>query len=75
MRYLDIYDPRPRIFELRRRCGFCIRTATRREQTEARVFHRIGVYSLKEPSDEAVFMGLARQQFHQRHNLGAIALG
>lgn len=45
MRILDCYDPRPRIFELRG-AGHAITTATRIEQTEAGVSHRIGVYFL-----------------------------
>jgi hypothetical protein len=45
MRALDVFDPRPRIFELRGE-GHAITTATRIEQTEAGVPHRIGVYFL-----------------------------
>ncbi|PYE23144.1 helix-turn-helix protein [Paraburkholderia silvatlantica] len=45
MRILDCYDPRPRIFELRG-AGHAITTATRIEQTESGVPHRIGVYFL-----------------------------
>ncbi|OLL29988.1 hypothetical protein BTH42_19385 [Burkholderia sp. SRS-W-2-2016] len=46
MRILDCYDPRPRIHELRHKHGAVITTATRIEQTESGVQHRIGVYSL-----------------------------
>lgn len=45
MRTLDVFDPRPRIFELRG-AGHAITTATRIEETEAGVPHRIGVYFL-----------------------------
>lgn len=47
MRYLDVYDPRPRIFELRHRHGHRIKTVMRAEQTEAGVLHRVGVYLLE----------------------------
>ena len=46
MRLLDVYDPRPRIHELRHKHGASISTATRIEQTESGVPHRIGVYFL-----------------------------
>lgn len=44
MRYLDIYDSRARIHELRNKHGYQIETVMRSEQTESGVFHRIGVY-------------------------------
>lgn len=47
MRHLDVYDPRPRIFELRHHHGHRIKTVTRVEQTEAGVPHRVGVYLLE----------------------------
>ena len=46
MRLLDVYDPRPRIHELRHKHGASISTATRIKQTESGALHRIGVYFL-----------------------------
>ena len=46
MRYLDIYDPRPRKLELVRD-GHEIVTTRRRTETESGERHSIGVYSLK----------------------------
>ncbi|CAR53273.1 helix-turn-helix domain-containing protein [Burkholderia cenocepacia] len=46
MRFLDVFDPRPRIHELRHRHGHHITTAMRAEQTESGVLHRVGVYFL-----------------------------
>jgi Helix-turn-helix domain len=50
-RYLDCYDPRARIHELRN-AGHAITTAMRGEQTESGVLHRVGVYFLS-PTKEA----------------------
>jgi len=47
IRFLDCYDPRPRIWELRHLFGHKIKTHMRAEQTESGVFHRIGVYFLE----------------------------
>ncbi|KFX28244.1 helix-turn-helix domain-containing protein [Ralstonia solanacearum] len=47
MRHLDVYDPRPRIFELRHHHGHRIKTVMRAEQTEAGVVHLVGVYLLE----------------------------
>ncbi|MBU9577874.1 helix-turn-helix domain-containing protein [Ralstonia mannitolilytica] len=47
MRHLDVYDPRPRIFELRHHLGHRIKTVTRVEHTEAGIPHRVGVYLLE----------------------------
>lgn len=44
-RYLDLYDPRARAMELRRR-GHHILTTWRDVPTESGATHRIGVYSL-----------------------------
>lgn len=44
MRILDVYDPRPHIHELYHKRGATITTATRIEQTEAGVSHKIGVH-------------------------------
>ena len=45
-RYLDCYDPRPRIHELRN-AGKRIKTVVRQEQTENGVHHSVGVYFLE----------------------------
>jgi hypothetical protein len=45
-RYLDCYDPRARVHELRAG-GNKIKTVMRAEQTESGVFHRVGVYLLE----------------------------
>lgn len=47
MRYLDIYDPRPRIWELRNKEGLDILTIPIRQQTESGKPHPIGMYVLK----------------------------
>lgn len=46
MRYLDCYDPRPRIHELRHKYGWDIVTVTEIALTEAGERHRIGRYVL-----------------------------
>ena len=48
-RFLDCYDPRARIHELRRE-GNRIKTIMRAEQTESGVIHRVGVYLLERDS-------------------------
>lgn len=45
-RYLDCYDPRPRIHELRCQ-GQPIKTTMRQEQTESGKYHRVGAYFLE----------------------------
>ncbi len=45
MRNLDCYDPRPRVFELRKQ-GHKIETVWERVQTESGDTHRIGKYVL-----------------------------
>jgi len=45
-RYLDCYDPRARIHELRNK-GQAINTMLRQEQTESGEYHRVGVYFLQ----------------------------
>lgn len=47
MRYLDVYDPRARIHELRHRYCYPIETIMRIEQTESGVLHCVGVYVLR----------------------------
>lgn len=46
IRHLDVYDPRPRIFELRHDEGQKIITTTRVQQTEKGVAQGIGVYMM-----------------------------
>ena len=46
MRYLDIYDPRPRIHELRHKFGYAIKTLWQTVLTESGEKHRIGLYVL-----------------------------
>lgn len=46
MRLLDVYDPRPRIHELKHRFDKSIDCVMRDEETESGVIHRIGVYFL-----------------------------
>ncbi|MGZ9712986.1 helix-turn-helix domain-containing protein [Glaciimonas sp. GNP009] len=45
-RFLDCYDPRARIHQLRK-SGIAIKTIMRPEQTESGVFHSVGVYLLE----------------------------
>lgn len=45
MRYLDVFDPRPRIHELRK-AGYAITTVMRIEETESGVLHKVGMYFL-----------------------------
>lgn len=47
MRYLDIYDPRARAYELRHKLGCKITTVWQTIVTEAGVKHRVGVYVLE----------------------------
>jgi Helix-turn-helix domain len=47
MRYLDIYDPRPRVHELRHRFGYKITTAWQSVVTESGDKHRVGLYVLE----------------------------
>jgi hypothetical protein len=51
MRYLDVFDPRPRIHELRHTDGHPIKTVMRAEQTESGVMHRVGVYFLSQATE------------------------
>ncbi|MFJ2994968.1 helix-turn-helix domain-containing protein [Pandoraea sp. NPDC087047] len=52
MRYLDCYDPRPRIHELRHNHDYEIRTVVRAERRESGAMHRVGVYVLQAQSGE-----------------------
>lgn len=56
MRLLDVYDPRPRVFELRRDGNF-IQTAVTRAETESGVLHKIGLYFLL-PTPQLVLEGI-----------------
>ncbi len=47
MRYLDIYDPRPRVHELRHKMGYKITTVKQTIVTEAGITHRVGLYVLE----------------------------
>jgi Helix-turn-helix domain len=47
MRYLDIYDPRPRVHELRHRLGYKITTTKQIIETESGAKHRVGLYVLE----------------------------
>lgn len=47
MRYLDIYDPRPRIHELRHKFGYVIKTLRQTVETESGAKHSIGLYVLE----------------------------
>ena len=47
MRYLDIYDPRPRVHELRHRLGYKIKTVRQIVVTESGQKHRVGLYVLE----------------------------
>lgn len=47
MRYLDIYDPRPRVHELRHRAGHKITTVWQTVITESGEKHRVGLYVLE----------------------------
>ena len=47
MRYLDIYDQRPRVHELRHRLGYKITTISQICAIESGQKHRIGLYVLE----------------------------
>jgi len=51
-RFLDCYDPRARIHELRRE-GSRIKTIMRPEQTESGVIHRVGVYLMERDCEQS----------------------
>lgn len=51
MRYLDVYDPRPRKLELVRK-GYPVQLAWDRMETEAGVTHRVGRYYLARGVEE-----------------------
>jgi hypothetical protein len=56
MRFLDVFDPRPRIFELRRDGNF-IQTVVTKAETESGVLHRIGLYFVL-PTPQLVLEGI-----------------
>ncbi|WP_269845333.1 helix-turn-helix domain-containing protein [Trinickia dabaoshanensis] len=49
MRFLDVYDPRPRVHELRR-AGYWIHTTHAMQATESGTSHVVGAYSLPGPN-------------------------
>ncbi len=51
MRYLDIYDPRPRVHELRHRLNYRITTVWETIVTESGQKHRVGLYILEGRAD------------------------
>jgi Helix-turn-helix domain len=51
MRYLDVFDPRPRIHELRAD-GHQIVTASRLQQTESGAYHHVGEYLICSGTDQ-----------------------
>lgn len=51
-RFLDCYDPRARIHELRN-AGHTITTVMREEETESGVLHKVGVYFLSQSKEAA----------------------
>lgn len=52
MRYLDIYDPRPRIHELRHKYGYGIKTLRQTAVTESGEKHSIGLYVLESSTNQ-----------------------
>jgi Helix-turn-helix domain len=52
MRYLDIYDPRPRIHELRHKYGYGIKTLRQTAVTESGEKHSIGLYVLESSANQ-----------------------
>lgn len=52
-RFLDCYDPRARVHELRKKHGHLITTVMRNEETESGVLHRVGVYFLSQSKESA----------------------
>ena len=60
-RFLDCYDPRARIYELRL-AGYRVATITRAMPTESGVLHYVGVYVLEGPATYPLFDGLDDEQ-------------
>lgn len=52
MRYLDIYDPRPRIHELRHKYGYGIKTLRQTAVTESGEKHSVGLYVLDSSANQ-----------------------
>lgn len=60
-RFLDCYDPRARIYELRL-AGYRVTTIMRAAPTESGVLHYVGVYVLEGPATYPLFGGLDEEQ-------------
>ena len=60
-RFLDCYDPRARIYELRL-AGYRVTTIMRAMPTESGVLHYVGVYVLEGPATYPLFDGLDAEQ-------------
>jgi hypothetical protein len=60
-RFLDCYDPRARIYELRL-AGYRVTTIMRAVPTESGVVHHVGVYVLEGPATYPLFDGLDDEQ-------------
>lgn len=60
-RFLDCYDPRARIYELRL-AGHRVTTIMRAMPTESGVLHYVGVYVLEGPPTYPLFDGLDGEQ-------------
>ena len=60
-RYLDCYDPRALIYELRL-AGYRVTTIMRAMPTESGVLHYVGVYVLEGPATYPLFDGLDDEQ-------------
>lgn len=60
-RFLDCYDPRARIYELRL-AGYRITTIMRAMPTESGVLHYVGVYVLEGPATYPLLDGLDEEQ-------------
>ena len=56
-RFLDCYDPRARVYELRL-AGYRIDTIMRAMPTESGVLHQVGVYVLEGPATYPLLDGL-----------------
>lgn len=60
-RFLDCYDPRARIYELRL-AGYRVTTVMRARPTESGVLHNVGLYVLEGVATYPLFDGLEDEQ-------------
>ena len=60
-RFLDCYDPRARIYELRL-AGYRVTTIMRATPTESGVLHHVGVYVFEGPATYPLFDGFDDEQ-------------